>query len=122
MKKTIALLTLLALMTMPFAAFAEEPSMGDVAKKWAAAESFSKEGGLPEESICRLLITYFLDLYPELSFTQLSEFEPMCRYIDLEGKPVYLCTAFTHKSGVALTVDAITGELLNVAEDSGGNG
>ena len=122
MKKTIAILTLLALLAMPFAALAQEPTLGAIAQKWATTESFSKADTLPEEPLCRLLATYFLDQYPELSLQQLNEFEPQCRFVDLEGHPTYLCTAFTHKGGVAFTLDATTGELLNTAEDSGGNG
>ncbi len=121
MKKLGILVTILTLV-FAIPAFAQETTMADITTEWAKGQRFSTQATLPEETVCRLLVTYYLDQYPELSLSQLKEFEVRCSLIDLEGTLVYLCQSMTHEGNIAFTVDAITGVLLNTAVDSSGNG
>lgn len=121
MKKLAIFVTILTLV-FALPAFAAETTMADITAKWAKGQHFSTEATLPEETLCRLLVTYYLDKYPDLPLAQLMEFEVRCNLIDLEGTQVYLCQSMTHEGNIAFTVNAITGALLNTATESGGNG
>lgn len=101
----------------------------DWSKRFAQSDAWKSlvevtegEDALSMDVQLRLLITHYLDAYPQLTLESIKDFSPVFSIEDNAGENALKVDSFTQQGDVQLLINPKDGELITVSVNEGGNG
>ncbi len=104
----------------------EGTTMNDVITAWQGLDEnqdaytmlSSNEKMIAPETLFRLLATYCMQINPDTTWENIADYEPE---IKMEGEQIHVAV-MTHALGFVITINAYTGECVELTVDEPANG